>query len=347
MPQRWTPKNTHLRPFLCESGRLVTRLDRSVRGRIGQHRGVQRCSQHWPVIRLASRRTVLAAGMLLVLVSFVLVSLTLLPGAGLRVRAQDHSILGRMLREGHSVEARAGAASVIGRRRDEGHRPDLEGALGDQHPTVRAAAASALGRIGSKSSLPPLHGVVRHDRVRGVVAQARAAIDAIEHQLDATSSESTHVVKDSKPRYGLILGEMRNRSRFAATALTDILEHAVERNIAGLPGAAVFGEASLHDAQAAQAQGLSLFRVDGSVTALSTVRRDGQLSMHCEVALLLMDRPSGALRTLLKGAATGVEIPAGAPAVQELSVATRVVDAAVRSALHNADPTIAEAARAH
>jgi len=250
-----------------------------------------------------------------------------------------------MLREGHSVRARAGAASVLGQRRDAERRPDLEGALGDQHPTVRAAAASALGRIGSRASLPPLHGVATHDRVKGVAREAREAIDTIQHQVDPAANAEPEAYKDAKPRYGLLLGEMRNRSRYAAPDLVDILGQSVERNLAGLPGAAVFGAAAVSDALAAQEHGLAVFRVDGSLLSLSAARSAGQLSMHCEVALLLMDKPSGALRTLLRGAANGVEVPAGVPAVQELIVARRVVDAAVRSALHNADAAIAQAAR--
>jgi hypothetical protein len=259
--------------------------------------------------------------------------------------AQDDAVLGRMLREGHSAQARAGAATVIGHRRDAERRPDLEGALGDRHPTVRAAAASALGRIGSRSSIPPLHGVASRDPVQGVAREARAAIAAIQHQPDRAADAASEASKDAKPRYGLVLGEMRNRSRYFAPGLIDMLGHAVERNLGGLPGAAVFGAAATGDAEAAQQRGLALFRLDGSLMSLSAARTDGQLSVHCEVTLLLMDKPTGALRTLLKGAATGVEIPVGVPAVQELSVARRVVDAAVRSALRNADYTIGEAAR--
>lgn len=309
-------------------------------GRIGQCCGGERSSpkrlaRHW-----YTRHRVFA-GVLLSVVWCAASSASQQRSAS----AQDAKLLTRMLREGHSVEARAGAATVIGHRRDAEQRPELEGALGDHHPTVRAAAASALGRIGSRSSLPPLHGVVSHDRVRDVVQEARVAIDTIEHQPDPEAEAAARSAKE-KPRYGLILGEMRNRSRFNAASLPEILGHAIARNLGGLPGAAVFESEAQNAVAAAQEQGLTLFRLDGSVTKLSTSRTERQLSMHCEVALLLMDRPTGALRTLLKGAATGVEVPFGVPADQELSVARRVVDAAVRSALRNADPTIAEAARA-
>jgi hypothetical protein len=47
----------------------------------------------------------------------------------------------------------------------------------------------------------------------------------------------------------------------------------------------------------------------------------------------------------LKGAARGVEVLAGEPEAQKLSVARRVIDGAVRSALRNADAAIADAAR--
>src|SRR4051794_24788425 len=65
----------------------------------------------------------------------------------LRALAEETALLTRMLQEGQSFQVRAGAATVMGQRRNEASRPELEGALGDTHPTVRAAAANALGRI--------------------------------------------------------------------------------------------------------------------------------------------------------------------------------------------------------
>jgi hypothetical protein len=259
------------------------------------------------------------------------------------VRAEGDVVLVRMLKEGQSANVRAGAAAVLGRRGDLECRPELEVALHDDQPLVRAAAASGLGRLGSRASLDPLNHVAAHDRVPLVAREARAAVKSIEAQPRSADQADPSDAKPNKPRYGLVLGEMRNQSSFQAPELIDMLGRSVESGAGGLASAALFAASSGGPTEASG--GLSVFRLDANVTSLVTATRDGQLSVHCEVSLLVMDQPTGALRTLLKGAARGVEVLAGEPEAQQLSVARRVIDGAVRSALRNADAAIVDAAR--
>lgn len=258
--------------------------------------------------------------------------------------APESRILTRMLQEGQSFQVRAGAAAVMGQRRDENRRPELECALGDSHPSVRAAAANALGRIGSAHSLPPLREVTR-DRVRAVATTARQAIQTIQ----------THAASDlpvrseagaTKPRFGLMLGNMVNQSKFVRPEVSHALGVALQRQLRGVPGVVVFEPERESELKAAAGSGLTVFRLDGAVTNLSAhTTADGHLSMHCEVALLVVDRPTGSLRTLFKGAARTVEVPKGDLDEQRLDIAQRVVAGAVRSALRNADSALAVAIR--
>jgi len=251
-------------------------------------------------------------------------------------------ILTRMLQEGQSFQVRAGAAAVMGQRRDQNGRPELEGALGDSHPTVRAAAANALGRIGSTQSLPPLREVT-HDRVREVATTAQNAIQTIE-----THASSDLPVKpvEIKPRFGLMLGNMVNQSAFVRPEVSQALGVALQRQLRGVPGVVLFEPERESDLKTAAGSGLTVFRLDGAVTNLSAVTTDdGHLSFHCEVALLVVDRPSGSLRTLFKGAARALEVPQGNLDEQRLDIAQRVVAGAVRSALRNADSALAVAMR--
>lgn len=267
----------------------------------------------------------------------------LLALAAQAVGAEDNQLLARMVREGQSPEVRAGAAAVIGNRRDAQGRPVLEGALADRHPAVRAAAANALGRIGSRESLPPLRDVAR-DRVPHVATEARDAIHTIELKEPSEDPQLT-AASLRAARLGFLLGEMRNQSSYAEGSLTQALGSAIERRLRAVPGVLLFGAEQLTDLHDALRRGVSVFRLDGAVTSLSTATRDGQLSVHCEVALLVMDRPSGSLRTLFKGAAHSVEVPYGEPARQKLGLAQRVVAAAVRSALRNAETSLPNALR--
>jgi HEAT repeats len=272
------------------------------------------------------------------LTAWLLVAAALL---GQPASAEDDVVLVRILRDGQNPRVRAGAANLIGRRRDLGHRPELEVALRDQQPEVRAAAACALGRLGSRSSIAPLNGVADHDRVPIVATEARAAIRSIQGQRTAAEvAADTAPGQPPKARFGLVLGEMRNQSDYNVPDVSEALGSSVERNLNGLPAVRVFARVNADQAVAAQAGGLSIFRVEAAVTSLSTGIRDGQVRVHCEVSLLVLDDSSGCLRTLLKGSARAVEIPAGPPDQQQREIARRVVDAAVRSALRNADSAL-------
>lgn len=251
------------------------------------------------------------------------------------------TLLTRMLQEGQSFQVRAGAAALMGQRRDGQLRPELEGALGDSHPSVRAAAANALGRIGSTASLPPLRGAAR-DRVREVANTAQHAINTIQSHSDTTPIRDPR--ESNKPRFGLMLGEMVNQSAYLRPEVSRALGVAVQRQLQGVPGVVVFASERAQDVDAAAGRGLTVFRLDGAVTTLSAIKtEDGQLSLHCEVALLVVDRPTGSLRTLFKGAARALEIPKGDLDRQQLDIAQRVVAGAVRSALRNADSALAVA----
>jgi hypothetical protein len=262
--------------------------------------------------------------------------------------AEEGSLLTRMLQEGQSFQVRAGAAAVMGQRRDGSRRPALEGALEDSHPTVRAAAASALGRIGSSESLPPLRGAA-HDHVKVVATSAQEAIQTIEVHTPAESTDLQAATGKAgvtaKPRFGLMLGELHNQSAYVHPGVNAALGSALQRQLPRVPGVAFFAPEAAEQLQAAVGSGLTIFRLDGAVTALSTVVTDGQLAVHCEVALLVVDRPTGSLRSLFKGAARAVEIPSGNAENQQLGLAQRVVAAAVRSALRNADSALALAVR--
>jgi hypothetical protein len=262
------------------------------------------------------------------------------------VAAEDTQVLTRMLRDSKNGDVRARAAAAIGWRRDLEKRPELESALADRQPVVRAAAARALGRIGSRASLTPLQEVV-HDRVKMVASEALQAIQNIESQspaqpvATAEGDDATpaliEIATSPRARFGLMVGEMRNQSEYVEAELVHSLGSAVERTLRGLNEVAVFGTAHVEQVRAAQARGLGVFRMDGSVTSLSATTLDGQLWMHCEVLLLVMDRATGLLRSVLKGAARGVEVPTTEIAQQKRTMAQRIVGAAVRSALRDAD----------
>jgi hypothetical protein len=138
-----------------------------------------------------------------------------------------------------------------------------------------------------------------------------------------------------------MLGEMRNQSAVQDQHLVTALGTAVERGLKTFSNAVVFTPGQVEPVRAARERGLGVFSLNGAVTSLEPSIFDGQLLVRCEVLLLVMDRPTGLLRTLLKGAARGVEVPNGEQGQQVRAMAPRVIEAAVQSAFRNAAAALA------
>ena len=266
--------------------------------------------------------------------------------------AQDAVGILHALQTGRDFRVRAQAAFALGRKQEAAYAPALEGALKDNHPIVRAAAASALGRIGSPSSLPALRAAT-HDRDPSVVEQARAALANIEVAAPApkpsigqvgvaVNADALHTL--NKARYALVIGEMHNESGFAGPDLARVMGTSLERELASLRTVASFPQSDGVQLERAVQRGLPVLRLEGNVRQITRERVGEQLSVHCEISLLVMDQSDRNLRTVLKGAATGLEPSMGPPAAQEKRLALRAVDGAVRSALRNASSAIESAA---
>ena len=266
--------------------------------------------------------------------------------------AQDEGVLVRMLQTGKDFRVRAQAAFALGRKQDAGFAPVLEQSLHDTHPVVRAAAASALGRIAAMRSMAPLRAAAA-DSETAVVEQAQAALAAIEraHAAElaklgkpAPAAGAVSAATLAKSRYVLVVGKASNESRFGGPELARVLGVSLQRELSALRTVAVFAETDTKSIEAAKLRGLPVLRVDGNVTQLQRDVADEQVSVHAEISLLVMGEGDRNLRTVLKGAATGIEPSMGSLPVIEKRLAQKAVDGAVRSALRNASSAIENAA---
>jgi hypothetical protein len=273
--------------------------------------------------------------------------------------AQDEAVLLRMLHDGHDFRVRTQAAFALGRKHDAQYVDSLEDALRDKHPVVRAAAATALGEIGSTAALPALQ-VAQRDPIESVATQARAAVEAINAAAaaraggNAAGMRAKLVVAGSAARvpagarYALVLGDMHDQSGFSGDELSKVLATSLARELAHWHGVAMLDVHDSASLETVRQRGLPMFRLEGNVTQISRDRMGDQVAVHCELSILLMDEPGRNLRSVLKGAATGLEAPMGPLVAQQQRIARKAVDGAVRSALHNATSVIENAAaRAH
>ncbi|HEX7480512.1 MAG TPA: HEAT repeat domain-containing protein [Polyangiales bacterium] len=268
--------------------------------------------------------------------------------------AQDEVVLLRMLHDGNDFRVRTQAAFALGRKHDAHYLDSLEGALHDKHPVVRAAAATALGEIGSALALPALQ-LAAKDSAPAVVAQARAAMEAIKAAAAARAGVAPAGAAELAPRapgarlpagtrYALLLGDMHNQSGYSGDELSQTLMTSLAHELSSWHRVVLLAPRDASGVKLVRDQGVPVFRLDANVTQISREPLGGQVSVHCEVSILLLDEPARTLRSVLKGAATGLEAPTGPLAPQEHRIARKAVAGAVRSALHNATSVIENAA---
>lgn len=289
-------------------------------------------------------------------VSALAAALTLLlAAAGL---AQERSTLVRMLAEARDFRVRARAALALGGTGDASALAPLSSALeDDDSAAVRAAAASALGSLGSADALPALR-AARSDRssdVRDAVEEAIRALSGTSASSGSASRSSggggrlpsVEVLPPARDidwgttRYAVVVGDMENRSSFTHTGLAGMLEREVHRGLVVLRGVAVLdGDAAHPDAdREISRRSIPEFRMEGSISTIHRERRDGQVRVRCDVAILVMDEPGRNLRASLNASSTAMEeaaSSASARTAQERTLAEQALEAAAERAMGGA-----------
>ncbi|MCA9606933.1 MAG: HEAT repeat domain-containing protein [Myxococcales bacterium] len=276
----------------------------------------------------------------------------------------DHSTVIRVLRTGRDFRARARAALALGSSNDRSVVPELIQALADDSPAVRAAAATALGRLQDPRAVAVLRARLSDSEavVRSEAAQAIRRIEAANGGQPGSSTVARRgtsrlpaiaVVPRARdvvwPRihYVVVLGSMENRSRFRDDTLGDLLASEVSRNLLVLRGVATFrdGQIPPEAEREIQRRRLPKLRLEGSLNRVEPRIQSRQLTVRCEVSLMLMDDPGRNMRSVLNGAATGASPRSGARATQEQALARQALSGAVRSAMQGAARAISSATR--
>lgn len=246
--------------------------------------------------------------------------------------ARDDLVLEHFLREGRDFRVRVRAAEALGRTQSAAASPALAAALVDKHPAVRMAAACALGQLGAADALPALRATTR-DPAPQVAKQARAAIARIELALQRSGKGS----QPARPvRYGLLIGELRDRSAAPEAGMLSILASSLDKELRTMDGAALLDDESA-------LRGKPVYRVDGQIVHTDRARVEDKLTAHASVALLLMDKSNQTLRIVFRGAATTIEDLDRKGVDQQQKIAQEAIGRAVRAALRNASSAMKEA----
>lgn len=272
----------------------------------------------------------------------------------------------RVLRESPDFRARVRAALALGSTNDRNVTPALVGALRDASPAVRAAAATGLGQLGDPAALAPLQ-ALSHDGASVVRTEALRAIRRIEasrapsvpsappRMFTRTSTGDvlpaiavTPAARDiywPQVRYVIVMGSMENRSGFHHDGLDQLLEREVMRNLVVLRGVAVLraGQEPPSAEREIQRRRLPKLRLEGSLNRVDRRAQPREVSVRCEVSLMLLDEPGRNLRSVLNGAATGSQPRRGQRETQERQLAEQALTGAVHSAMSGAARAIASA----
>lgn len=315
-----------------------------------------------------SRRTHYSSSLFRTVALTVAAALTLGLAVSSGVAQRDHSTILRVLRGSHDFRARVRAALALGSTHDRSVTGDLVGALRDVSPAVRAAAATGLGNLGDPSALAALRGLLR-DPARVVRTEAERAIRRIgaSSAPSAPSAPARRLTRtrtgDVLPsisvipraqdiswptvRYVVLLGDMANRSNFDHDGLDQLLAREVTRNLIVLRGVAVLqaGAEPPNAEREIRRRHLPKLRLEGSLNRVERQTQRREISVRCEVSLMLMDEPGRNLRAALNGAATGSQQRRGRRDAQERQLAEQALTGAVRSAMSGAARAIASAGR--
>jgi len=258
--------------------------------------------------------------------------------------ADQSTVLQQMLKEGANFRVRVRAAMALGRLRNVKHAAVLERALWDRHPAVRQAAAVSLRQLAAKRSLPALR-IASRDTAGNVAREAASAIRAIERKHPARSRgtavaaapKARKASRFARPRFAVVVGDMRNASGFQGRDLARHLRATLAEGLRENASVIVI-DSSARDGGMAEARRrqLPVFRMDANLVSVKRTSMHGDLSVRCEISLLLLDNKERTIRSMLKGAATHSESPRGPRASQERVMARKAIASAVGSALGNA-----------
>src|SRR5688572_14888762 len=271
---------------------------------------------------------------------------------GMPTHAQDRGALVQLLRESSDFRVRVQAAFSLGNTRDPAVAIHLERALADNNPAVRAAAATALGRLAQPRSIPALRRSLR-DPSAAVRMQADRALRAIEQPAPPPAPSPTtgapspmgaypmiSVVPTeqeaswTRARFVVLVGPMENRSGYQGISMSQLLRNEVLRNLRLVRGVRVFDSpTSLGDEarREIERRRLPKLRLEGNLVRVQRDARASDVSVRCEVSLMVLDEPDRIMRGMLQGAATGTDARRGRRDDQERRLAEQALAGAVRS----------------
>jgi hypothetical protein len=271
----------------------------------------------------------------------------------------QESVLVRMLGGARSFRVRASAAMTLARFDSSEVVIALEGALSDRHPAVRAAAASSLAKNGGRRSVSALR-TAASDQTATVATAAKAALQAIasRHSGDravesaaaqAEMGNQSALARLRRAQHVVVLGEMHDRTPSRSRELSELLGEHVGAALAKLDRVAVLRAHELTEETREEIakKKLAVLKLEGNLQSVQPVLSASERRVRCEVSVLLLDEGTGALRSMMRGAASAVGQRTGNGIAQEKELARKALRSAVQTAMSTASEAIRRAEKAN
>lgn len=218
----------------------------------------------------------------------------------------------------------------------------LTGALGDDHPAVRAAAAAALERHGDPDALPALREAAR-DREAVVRSAATRAVRALERVARTRPRSTPTDPRPSRPsggqaQYYVAVGTPGTKVRGIDREALRSARAAIERSAQEIGGVRIApdGERPGAAQRVISEDGLVGFFIDSSIVAVE--ERPGG-ALRAQVSVILQSYPDRNIRSMLSGAAT---VTGGSGA----TLRQQAIEGAFRGALRSLPQAMAAGAAA-
>jgi hypothetical protein len=253
-----------------------------------------------------------------------------------------HSIAqDRELTDSPDFRVRVQAALRLGRS-GPGARPELENALHDAHPAVRAASALALGNIGDPASIPALERAVRAETSPSVKTAMKETIDKLRNSGNVKATgNGAGPVSLTGARYVVQLGSMHNISGMRGDDLDGVMRQAARSKAGTIKDTVVVDGTDPGVVRTATEKRIPVLQVDGNLIKLTQqVGTDGAVVISAKVDMSIRKLPGQTLKGTVSGnASTSGGGRVNGQAMQELQ--NRVVGGAVESAMGSMGAEIA------
>jgi len=228
---------------------------------------------------------------------------------------------------------RVSAALLLGKSHDASARAPLERALSDSSPAVRIAAAAALGALGEKEAVSALEQQASKEPSESVKSQIKTSIERLKAPATPSLAGASYLVQ---------LGTMKNSTSVRGEALAQVLHQATKTKASAIPKVVVAEASDAAVLKEATTKKLPVLALDGTVLKITQGTSGQAITCQAQVEFSLRRVSDQSLKGLLTGSATSMDSTRALGDQQRIAqLQNQAVEAAVDSALHNADKTMA------